>query len=75
MGRPNKQHSEQLNIKLTKTEMEQLEAVNQQLTGGQWNKSDLGRFLINLALDKLATAKVETRTIITVDGLPVSEVK
>lgn len=67
------QHTEQLNIKMTKSEMEQLQQVNLKLTGGQWNKSDLGRFLINLALDRLACAKVETKQVVTVDGVPVLE--
>ena len=66
--------TEQLNIKMTDAEMAQLQEVNLRLTGGQWNKSDLGRFLIQVALDKLATAKVEKRTVITVDGQPL-EVK
>lgn len=67
------QHTQQLNIKMTDAEMEQLQEVNQRLTGGQWNKSDLGRFLIQIALDKLATSKIVTKQVVMVDGIPVVE--
>lgn len=67
------QLTEQLNIKMTKSEMDQLQEINVRLTGGQWNKSDLGRFLIQIALDKLATSKVVTKQVVMVDGVPVVE--
>lgn len=60
----------QLNTKLTQLEYEQVQSVNEKFFNGSLNKSEIGLFLFQVALDYLAKAKVETKTVITVDGLP-----
>ena len=75
MGRKKTNHTHQLNAKFSETEYNRVQEVNIKFFNGAMNNSDLARFLIGIALDKLASAKVETRTVVTVDGVPVSEVK
>lgn len=71
MSKRNKHHTHQLNCKMTIGEFEKIQNVNQQLFGGQLNNSDLARFLMKFAMDKLSKAKVETKTITTIDGVEV----
>lgn len=60
----------QFNVKQTELEYQKLQEINTRLFGGSLNKSDLGRFLIKIALDTLKDAKVEskTTTVIKVNG-------
>lgn len=74
MGRKKTNHTHQLNAKFSEDEYNRVQAVNAKFFNGLLNNSDLARFLIGLALDKLASAKVEKKTVLLVDGLPVSEV-
>lgn len=64
----------QLNTKLTNEMYDQLQSVNDKLFNGELNNTDLGLFLFQVALDYLAKAKVETKQVVMVDGLPL-EVK
>ena len=74
MGRKKTNHTHQLNAKFSETEYNRVQDVNTKFFNGLLNNSDLARFLIGLALDKLASAKVEKKTVLLVDGLPISEV-
>lgn len=67
----NKQHTHQLNCKMTASEFERVQSVNDKLFSGELNNSDLARFLFNYAIEKLVGAKVEKKMVITVDGLEV----
>ncbi len=68
-------HTHQLNCKMSQHEYEELQVLNDKLFAGKLNNSDLARFLLNVAKEHLAKAKVETRTVVTVDGVPLTEVK
>ena len=74
MGRKKSNHTHQLNAKFSEAEYNRVQEVNVKFFKGTMNNSDLARFLIGLALDKLASAKVETKMVLLVDGLPVTEV-
>lgn len=67
------ERKQQLNTKLSTYEMDQVDQLNTKLFNGKKNKSDMGRFLITLALEHLAShgVKVETKTVVLVDGNPV----
>lgn len=71
--RKNKNHTHQASYKMTKSEYETLMNVNEKLFGGTMNTSDLMRFLVTVALDKLASANVVTKRVVMVDGVPVVE--
>jgi len=71
MGRKQTNHTHQLNAKFSEAEYNRVQDINVKLFGGLMNNSDLARFLIGVALDKLATSKVEIKTVVLVDGQPV----
>ncbi len=59
----------QFNIKHTEEEWERLQLVNQKYFDGQLTVTELGRFLLQVALNALDKgAKVSKVTHITVDG-------
>lgn len=65
----------QYNLRVDPEMDNKLQALNQKLSGGEWNRSDLMRAIITVALDRLAGAKVTRKGVLLVDGVPVSEVK
>lgn len=56
------QHTRQMNMKCTETEYSDLQKVNQELFGGDLNKSDLLRFLVKVAVKAVHKAQVEVKT-------------
>lgn len=65
-----RKNEHQFNVKQTDKEWKKLQAVNQKYFGGQLNISELGRFLLQVALNALEDAKVESTKVtrIMVDG-------
>lgn len=59
---------EQYNCKATKNEDKKLQDVNKKYGHGKWNKSQTIRFLVQVALDALKDAKVETKEVVKVNG-------
>jgi hypothetical protein len=57
----------QLNARLTLKEVEEVDAVGQTLWAGKRTRSEVGRFLVQFALEELKKAKIE-RTVVTVNG-------
>jgi hypothetical protein len=72
MGRKKTNHTHQINAKFSEAEYDKVQSVNTKFFHGTLNNSDLARFLIGYALDKLESAKVELRTVVLVDGVPVA---
>lgn len=56
-------NTHQFNVKQTDAEWNKLQAVNEKLFDGKLNNTDLGRFLLKVALDTLEESKVETKQI------------
>lgn len=57
-----KERNCQMNAKLTSSEYSELQKVNQELFGGDLNKSDLMRFIVKVAMQAIKNAKVEVKT-------------
>ncbi len=66
-----RKNEHQFNVKQTETEWQNLQRVNQKHFGGKLTPTELGRFLLKVALDALVDAKVETKEVILVNGNPV----
>lgn len=66
----------QFNVKQTAQEWDKLQAVNDRFFDGKLTNTELGRFLLGFALQKLAEVKtVELTTAFVVDGKTVVEIK
>lgn len=61
----------QVNVHLSEIEMKQFNEINEKYFEGKYNKADLCRMLIRIAIEALASSTVETRTVLMVNGSPV----
>lgn len=68
-----KHRSNQLNAKLTENDLDQVQEVNAKLFDGTLNKSEIARFLIKLGLQAVKEAKIEKKTVWTLNGVTVQD--
>lgn len=67
----------QVNVKLTEQEYGKIQAINDKFFNGELVHVQLGRFLFDVACDYLEKAEVKTQTreIVMVNGVPLTEIK
>lgn len=75
MPRQNKHRTVSVGCKMTPQELQAFNDKKKELFGEESTTSDFLRFLVDVAYAKLATSKVEKRTLLTIDGFPVSVVE
>lgn len=63
-----RKNEHQFNVKQTEAEWRKLQKVNKKFFNGRLTPTELGRFLLKVALDALQDAKVETKEVIKVNG-------
>jgi hypothetical protein len=66
-----KTQRKQLNVKCNNGELEQMQALNEKLFDGKLNRTEMGAFLLQVAFDCLANAKIKKATVMTINGMPV----
>ena len=65
----------QFNVKLTAEEYDKLQLINDKHFKGELTHTQLGRFLFDVAADYLASAKIEKREVVMINGVPLTEIK
>lgn len=65
----------QVNVKLTSSEYDEIQKVNDKFFAGELTPTQLGRLLFDVACDYLAKSKVEQKSVVLVNGLQLTEIK
>lgn len=69
------QRTKQLNTKLTTSQLQHIQELNERFFDGKRNMSEMGAFLFEVAFDAIAKGKIEKKSVLLINGLPMTELK